>query len=131
LYIDILIDTFAYGAHSTATDGLKGGLPLLTSSSSSFPSRVGSSLLNNLHSPTNQDQHITNLFMCEGVKCVEDMAVKLSSSSSPTLSHLLRQDFIQLLRDTSPPLFDTIKYTKNFLKLSKAMIEFHKYHIII
>eukprot|EP01035_Chromulina_nebulosa_P017487 gene17487-23040_t len=37
---DIFLDTFIYGAHSTATDALKGGLPLITLLGDAFSSRV-------------------------------------------------------------------------------------------
>ncbi|CAM9596349.1 unnamed protein product [Ectocarpus sp. 4 AP-2014] len=44
---DLFLDTLTYGAHSTATDALAGGLPLLTLAGASFASRVGISLLRN------------------------------------------------------------------------------------
>mmetsp|Transcript_21874 Transcript_21874/g.35228 ORF Transcript_21874/g.35228 Transcript_21874/m.35228 type:complete len:764 (+) Transcript_21874:286-2577(+) len=47
-YADLFIDTLIYGAHSTATDSLKGGLPVLTLAGDSFASRVGTSLLANV-----------------------------------------------------------------------------------
>merc|ERR1719197_2397487 len=42
---DLLLDTLIYGAPSTATDALRGGLPLLTVRGEQFPQRVGASLL--------------------------------------------------------------------------------------
>jgi hypothetical protein len=44
LVADVFLDTLVYGAHSTATDALRGGLPVLTLAGHSFPSRVGMSL---------------------------------------------------------------------------------------
>ncbi|KAJ8577377.1 hypothetical protein ON010_g1829 [Phytophthora cinnamomi] len=44
----LFLDTFIYGAHSTATDALYAGLPVLTLAGDSFASRVGASLLENL-----------------------------------------------------------------------------------
>ncbi len=42
---DLFLDTFFYGAHSTATDALRGGLPVLSCPGGAFARRVGSSLL--------------------------------------------------------------------------------------
>jgi predicted O-linked N-acetylglucosamine transferase (SPINDLY family) len=42
---DLFLDTFPYNAHTTATDALWAGLPIVTRSGESFASRVGASLL--------------------------------------------------------------------------------------
>jgi predicted O-linked N-acetylglucosamine transferase (SPINDLY family) len=42
---DLFLDTFAYNAHTTASDALWAGLPLVTRLGRSFPGRVGASLL--------------------------------------------------------------------------------------
>jgi predicted O-linked N-acetylglucosamine transferase (SPINDLY family) len=42
---DLFLDTFPYTAHTTASDALRMGLPVLTCSGSSFASRVAGSLL--------------------------------------------------------------------------------------
>lgn len=42
---DLFLDTHPYNAHSTAADALLAGLPVLTCSGASFPSRVAGSLL--------------------------------------------------------------------------------------
>ncbi|KAF1318198.1 Acetylglucosaminyltransferase, partial [Globisporangium splendens] len=47
-YGGIFLDTFIYGAHSTATDALHAGLPFLTLAGDSHASRVGISLLANI-----------------------------------------------------------------------------------
>lgn len=46
LCADLMLDTFPYSAHTTASDSLWAGLPLLTLCGSSFASRVAASLLN-------------------------------------------------------------------------------------
>jgi predicted O-linked N-acetylglucosamine transferase (SPINDLY family) len=43
---DIFLDTLPYNAHTTASDALWAGLPVLTCAGRSFASRVGASLLN-------------------------------------------------------------------------------------
>lgn len=48
---DLFLDTFPYGAHTTASDALWAGVPLLTRTGESFASRVGASLLHALRLP--------------------------------------------------------------------------------
>ncbi len=43
-YADVFLDTFPYGAHTTASDALRMGLPIVTLAGKSFPSRVCGSL---------------------------------------------------------------------------------------
>ena len=45
---DLFLDTFPYNAHTTASDSLRMGVPLLTLKGDSFASRVAASLLNAL-----------------------------------------------------------------------------------
>ena len=42
---DLFLDTLPYGAHSTASDALSAGLPLLTCEGATFAGRVAASLL--------------------------------------------------------------------------------------
>jgi predicted O-linked N-acetylglucosamine transferase (SPINDLY family) len=48
---DLMLDTWPYGAHTTASDALRMGVPLLTLPGKSFASRVGASLLTALGLP--------------------------------------------------------------------------------
>jgi predicted O-linked N-acetylglucosamine transferase (SPINDLY family) len=60
---DLFLDTFPYGAHTTASDALWVGLPLLTLAGQSFASRIGASLLNAIDVPeliTNTQQDYEN-----------------------------------------------------------------------
>lgn len=43
-YADVFLDTFPYGAHTTASDALRMGVPIVTLAGRSFPSRVCGSL---------------------------------------------------------------------------------------
>jgi protein O-GlcNAc transferase len=43
---DLFLDTFAYGAHTTASDALWAGLPVLTMRGDTFARRVGASIVN-------------------------------------------------------------------------------------
>jgi hypothetical protein len=42
---DLFLDAFAYGAHTTASDGLSSGLPMVVLQGASFAARVSSSIL--------------------------------------------------------------------------------------
>ena len=48
---DLFLDTLPYNAHTTASDALWAGLPLMTCVGESFPGRVAGSLLNALNMP--------------------------------------------------------------------------------
>ena len=48
---DLFLDTFNYNAHTTGSDALWAGVPLLTLPGNSFPSRVGASLVNAANIP--------------------------------------------------------------------------------
>ena len=46
--IDLFLDTFPYNAHTTASEAIRAGVPILTLKGKSFPSRVASSILTNV-----------------------------------------------------------------------------------
>ena len=46
--IDLFLDTFPYNAHTTASEAIRAGVPILTLKGKSFPSRVASSILINV-----------------------------------------------------------------------------------
>ncbi len=46
--IDLFLDTFPYNAHTTASESIRAGVPILTLKGKSFPSRVASSILINV-----------------------------------------------------------------------------------
>ncbi len=50
-HADLFLDTFPYSAHTTGSDALRAGLPLLTLLGETFASRVAGSLLNTLGLP--------------------------------------------------------------------------------
>ena len=47
-HADLFLDTRPYNAHTTSSDALRMGLPVLTCIGKSFPSRVAASILNSL-----------------------------------------------------------------------------------
>lgn len=97
---DLFIDTWPYNAHTTASDALWAGLPVLTKSGQSFASRVAASLLNAVGLPE---------LVTRSDGAFENLAVDLAFDSS-----LLHQ-YRERLRTNrySSPLFDCERFTRN------------------
>lgn len=114
---DLFLDTFVYGAHSTATDALRGGVPLLTVRGLTFPQRVGMSLLANIGASLSD-------LVCESIKDFEDLAVRLATTARPALSNLRRR---LVEEGPSSTLFDTAQLTWNMERAYKAMWESYRF----
>ncbi|KAJ8602487.1 hypothetical protein CTAYLR_001222 [Chrysophaeum taylorii] len=113
---DLFLDTFVYGAHSTATDALRGGVPFITVRGQSFPQRVGVSLLSNMGDITRRPAS----FICESLRDFEDMASNLATTRRRTLEILQRA----LIEDNDlSRLFDTAYFTHNIERAYKALWE--------
>lgn len=110
---DLFLDTYPCGAHTTASDSLWAGLPVLTCPGSSFASRVASSLLHTL----NLNELIVNDLFEYRAKAVE-------IAKNP--SHLLEIKKKLEYNLASSPLFD-IKSTTRSLERAYKEIYF-KYH---
>ena len=98
---DIFLDTLPYGAHTTASDSLWAGVPVLTCMGTSFAGRVAASLLHGIAIP----ELITNSF--------EDyaaLALKLARDQTGLAAIKTK---LARNRDTRP-LFDTARFTRNF-----------------
>ena len=107
---DLFIDTLPYNAHTTCSDSLWAGLPVLTLKGNTFPGRVSASLLNAI----GLDELITHTE--EGY---ESLAIELASD----------QEKLKRIRATlasnfsSKPLFNSSLFTKN---LEAIFIEMHE-----
>lgn len=97
---DLFLDTTPYGAHTTASDALWAGLPVLTCVGKGYVSRVAASLLTALNL---QELIVTNLMQ------YEQKAIELASDpkSLKELKERL-QDAIK-----SSPLFDTKRFSRD------------------
>ncbi len=84
--IDVFLDSLIYGAHSTASDALWAGVPVLSVRGGAFPSRVGASL--------NEALGLSEL-VTDSVKVFEDIAVELSYR--PSLVSALKAKLVQSL----------------------------------
>ena len=97
---DLALDTWPYGAHTTASDALWAGLPLLTCLGEGFAARVGASLLRAAGLPE---------LVTETPAAYEALAVELARDV-PRLSALREP----LRRDrATPALFDTARFTRD------------------
>src|SRR5262249_4246027 len=97
---DLFLDTLPYNAHTTASDALWAGLPVVTCAGRSFPARVAGSLLRTVGLPelvtTSLDEY-------------EELALRLAGS--PELLAGLRTR-LQTNRSTSP-LFDAARLCRH------------------
>ncbi len=110
---DLFIDTFPYSAHTTCSDSLWSGLPLVTLMGNSFASRVGASLLKavglkELITKTKTEYENLIFELSNNSKKLKDIRKKLE------------------INKFKMPLFDTKSYTKN---LEKSYIKiYERYH---
>eukprot|EP00457_Paulinella_chromatophora_P001928 gb/GEZN01001931.1/.p1 GENE.gb/GEZN01001931.1/~~gb/GEZN01001931.1/.p1 ORF type:complete len:758 (-),score=109.09 gb/GEZN01001931.1/:364-2637(-) len=106
---DLFLDTFYYGAHTTASDALWAGLPVLTSPGATFSSRVSGSLLK----AAGMDELIV-----DGPEKYIEKAVELATN--PTK---LKEVKDKLLANRPPvkPLFDTPQFVKDLEAAFEAM----------
>jgi predicted O-linked N-acetylglucosamine transferase (SPINDLY family) len=103
LFADLFLDTFPYGGHTTASDALWMGLPLVTLHGRSFQSRVASSLLHSLGI-----EDLITYSMGEYVSCIKRLAL------NPHLLKELRGRLSQA-RQVSP-VFDTARFCRSLEK---------------
>jgi predicted O-linked N-acetylglucosamine transferase (SPINDLY family) len=97
---DLFLDTFPCNAHTTASDALWAGLPILTLTGHSFASRVAASLLNAIG--------LSNLIVNTEEE-YESLAIELGNNPQKidTIKKILEKNKFVF------PLFDTIKFTRN------------------
>ena len=107
---DLFLDTLPYNAHTTASDALWTGLPLLTCMGESFASRVAASLLKAIELPelvmSSQEQY-------------ESTAIELATNS---LKLKAIKDKLDHNRFTTA-LFDTPRFTTHIEQAYKKMYE--------
>ena len=97
---DLFLDTFPYGAHTTASDSLWSGLPLITKIGNTFASRVAASLLKAIGLDeliTKSDEQYVNL------------AIELANNRKKL--DLIKNKLNKNIK--IKPLFDTKRFTKN------------------
>ena len=107
---DIFLDTFNYNAHTTASDALWAGMPLITVAGKSFSSRVSASLLNSIG---------LNELICSTEKQYFEKALELGRN--PGKISFLKQKLLK--NKFSYPLFDSHLFIKNYESKLREIIE--------
>jgi predicted O-linked N-acetylglucosamine transferase (SPINDLY family) len=107
---DLFLDTFPYNAHTTTSDALWAGLPVLTLMGQSFASRVAASLLKAIGLPelitsTQEEYEVLAIELAMNPIKLEDIKLKLANNRLTT------------------PLFDTPLFTKNIEAAYIKMME--------
>jgi predicted O-linked N-acetylglucosamine transferase (SPINDLY family) len=105
---DIFLDTLPFNAHTTASDALWAGLPVLTLMGNSFAGRVASSLLNSIGLPEmitlNQQEY-------------ESKAIELAST--PQILHKVKEKLAE--HRLSTPLFDGVIFARRIEAVYKKI----------
>ncbi len=113
---DIFLDTLPYNAHTTASDALWAGLPVITLLGSTFPGRVSASLLKAVG-------------LNELITTTEDEFIELASNLANNPRKLL--ELKQKLRSNIPtsPLFDSEKFCRDLEHAFKKVHERRKLNL--
>jgi predicted O-linked N-acetylglucosamine transferase (SPINDLY family) len=108
-FMDLFLDTFPYNAHTTASEAIRAGVPILTLKGKSFPSRVASSILTNVG--------LENLIV-SNLRDYETKAISLAKNYEEieSLKNHLAQE------KNSSKLFDSKVFTKDLEKIYKKII---------
>ena len=110
---DLFLDTLPYNAHTTASDALWAGVPVLTRQGKTFSGRVAASLLNSVGLP----ELITG-----SLEEYEALALSLATTQE-RLQNLRAR--LALARDTCP-LFDSSRFCRNLEKAYQTMWRQHQ-----
>ena len=100
---DLFLDTFNFNAHTTASDALWVGLPVVTKIGKGFAARVAGSLLTSIEVPE---------LITTSEKEYEALALDLATN--PEKLSLIKKKLAD--KRSTAPLFDTETYTKNLEK---------------
>ena len=109
---DLFLDTIPFNAHTSASDALWAGLPVLSCEGETFPGRVGASLLRAVGLPE---------LVTASLDEYETQALELARNPQALLA--LRQRLAA--RRSTAPLFDTALYTKHLEAAFTAMWQRH------
>jgi protein O-GlcNAc transferase len=107
---DLFLDTLPYNAHTTASDALWVGLPVVTCAGSSFAARVAGSLLDALGLPE---------LVTESLEDYEALALRLARDRD--LLATIRAKIVR--RRRTSPLFDTSRFCRHLESAYHTMWE--------
>ena len=106
---DIFLDTFPYNAHTSASDSIRMGLPVITLQGKSFASRVASSILTSINMPE---------LITTKIDDYENLAIKLGNDKS-YLNEIKNKIKTNINKN---PLFNSIKFTKDLENIFKKLL---------
>ena len=107
---DLFLDTLPYNAHTTASDALWMGLPVLTCKGNAFPGRVAASLLCAIGLPE---------LITENLADYEALALKLATT--PAMLNELKAKLARNL--ATQPLFDIDRFRRHIESAYSSMAE--------
>lgn len=107
---DIFLDTIPYNAHTTGSEALWAGVPVVTLAGEVFASRVGASLLTALGMPE---------LITYSLKDYENLILRLMKNPQELEAIKLKINGLK----TSSPLFDTRRYVKNIESAYQIMFD--------
>jgi predicted O-linked N-acetylglucosamine transferase (SPINDLY family) len=110
---DLCLDTLPYNAHTTASDALWAGLPVLTQLGQGFPGRVGASLLTALDLPE---------LITESPAAYEARALELARDPA-RLAGIRRKLWAQRL---TAPLFDSGRFARHLEAGFEQIVQRHQ-----
>ena len=110
---DLALDTFPYGSHTTGSDALWAGVPLIAIKGNTFASRVSSSLLENVGLPE---------LITDSPQAACDLAIALAADK-PRLARIKAQ-----LAATKYEchLFNTVEFTRDLERMYQTIWERHQ-----
>ena len=107
---DLFLDAFPYNGHTTTSDALWAGLPVLTLKGQSFASRVAASLLDAINLPE---------LITLTIQDYQHLAIQLANNPNR-----LQEIRLKILHNRdSCALFDTLRFTKNIEEVYQKMFE--------
>ena len=106
---DIFLDTFPYNAHTSASDSIRMGLPVITLQGNSFASRVASSILSSINMPE---------LITTKIDDYENLAIKLGNDKS-YLNDIKNKIKTNIKKN---PLFNSMKFTKDLESIYKKLL---------
>lgn len=109
---DLVLDTLPYNAHTTASDALWAGVPVVTCLGGAFAGRVAASLLNAVGAPD---------LATDSLAAYEALALKLAREPSTLAAFRAR---LEKARDTCP-LFDTDRFRRHLESAYETMWQRH------
>ena len=109
-HADIFLDTFPYNAHTTASDTIRMGVPIIALMGKSFASRVSSSILNQV----NMKKLITT-----NTEDFQNLAIDIATNKNKLKK--IKDDLKNSLSNSS--LFDSVTFTKDLETLYQKILD--------